>query len=334
MDMNTFLTTLYVYVDDWYKAEIPDTIARRRGPDGQLSDSEVLTLALVGQWRWGVPWQSERGMVRYMQGEGRQWFPGMLGRSRYNERARCLWVVLIKLQQGLAEQLGSRTALYEVVDCVPLPSCSTAQSRKKRHWLNWGTRGHGGTQGWYWGDQVVMSVTPDYAITGWLIGPANVDDRVMLQGLLMHRAGQSIFLLPTAGRPHRQLAAPDFLHPLQACGQASVGHMYVADKGFNGFRWQRHWFQLFGVCVVTEPTNNLKPADWPTRWSTSLRSMRQVVETTFALLSTAFDLQHLHTHSLWGQLTRLAAISAAFNWGIWLNRQVGRPPLSHATLLF
>src|SRR5258708_7739408 len=264
-------------------------------------------------------------MVRYMQGEGGQWFPGMLGRSRYNERARCLWVVLIKLQQGLAEQLGSRTALYEVVDCVPLPSCSTAQSRKKRHWLNWGTRGHGGTQGWYWGDQVVMSVTPDYAITGWLIGPANVDDRVMLQGLLMHRAGQSIFLLPTAWRPHRQLAAPDFLHPLQACGQASVGHMYVADKGFNGFRWQRHWFQLFGVCVVTEPTNNLKPADWPTRWSTSLRSMRQVVETTFALLSTAFDLE-LRSH----QAALLS--SARSSWRTRLRCSGERSPQRASTL--
>src|SRR5258708_13590399 len=173
MDMNTFLTTLYVYVDDWYKAEIPDTIARRRGPDGQLSDSEVLTLALVGQWRWGVPWQSERGMVRYMQGEGRQWFPGMLGRSRYNERARCLWVVLIKLQQGLAEQLGSRTALYEGADCVPWPCCSTAQSRKKRHWLLWGTHGHGGTHDWNLGDQAVVGVQPEDRLTRCLIVPSS-----------------------------------------------------------------------------------------------------------------------------------------------------------------
>jgi len=61
--------------------------------------------------------------------------------------------------------------------------------------------------------------------------------------------------------------------------------------------------------------------------------MRQAIETSFALLTNVFNLKHLNAHSRWGQLIRLAAVTAAYNWGIYLNRSMGRPDLAHATLL-
>jgi len=203
MDLDTLLTTLYVFIDDWYKDNLAMHRSNQRGPSPRMSDSEVLTVAIAGQWRQGVPWQSERGVVRYMQAHGQHWFPHMLERSRYNERVRYLWGVFVQLQQDIAKLLGSQQSPYEVVDCFPLPSCLTAQALKPNHWLWWGMRGHGGTQGgWYWGDQLIMSVTQDHIITGWLVGPANVDDRVMMQALLSTRHGQYEFSTPKPWRPH------------------------------------------------------------------------------------------------------------------------------------
>lgn len=51
MDVDTFLTELYVLVDEWYKA----TIGKHQhvGAPERLSDSEVLTVAIAGQWRVG-----------------------------------------------------------------------------------------------------------------------------------------------------------------------------------------------------------------------------------------------------------------------------------------
>ena len=37
------------------------------GPPAQMSDSEVLCLGLAAQWRSGVPWKSERGIIRYVR---------------------------------------------------------------------------------------------------------------------------------------------------------------------------------------------------------------------------------------------------------------------------
>jgi hypothetical protein len=59
VDVDTFLTILYVMVDDFCKTSLlPE---RRPGPQGMLSRSEVVTLAIVGQWQG---FGSERGFYR------------------------------------------------------------------------------------------------------------------------------------------------------------------------------------------------------------------------------------------------------------------------------
>jgi len=334
MDLDTFITTLYVVIDDWYQSEMAEQLRRARGPAPKMTDSEVLTIAVAGQWRVGVPWQSERGVVRYMTEHGEKWFKSMLSRSRFNERVRDLWALVIQLQQVISEYLNEDESPYEVVDCLPLPSCSNSQSLKKGHWLWWGTRGHGGTQGkWYWGDQLIMSVRHDHIITGWLVGPANADDRAMLQGLLSYRHGHQIFHAPEPWRPWRQVVKPTFLGPQLAVGQPNSSDYYLADKGFNGFKWQRHWYQQFETCVVTEPARNAASGRLPRSWQKWFRGMRQAIETTFSVLTQVFDIKRLNAHSRWGQYTRLALAATAFNFGIWINRSMGRPDLSHATLI-
>jgi hypothetical protein len=61
MDLDSFLTKIYVYIDDWYADKMAPYLKRTRGSKPKMSDSEVLTVASAGSWRKGVPWQSERG---------------------------------------------------------------------------------------------------------------------------------------------------------------------------------------------------------------------------------------------------------------------------------
>ncbi len=53
MDMDTFLTTLYVVVDDWYKGDIGQR--EHVGAREQMSDNEVLTVGVSGTMAgWGA----------------------------------------------------------------------------------------------------------------------------------------------------------------------------------------------------------------------------------------------------------------------------------------
>ena len=55
LDLETFLTILYVITDDLYVKFVLPEMPTTGGPEPKLSDSEVLCLGLAAQWRSGVP---------------------------------------------------------------------------------------------------------------------------------------------------------------------------------------------------------------------------------------------------------------------------------------
>lgn len=338
MDMDTLLTRVYVWVDDWYKQAMVGEKSTLGNP-GRLSDSEVLTLGLVGQWRVGVPWRSERGMVRYMLGQGRRWFPKMLKESGYHYRFRPLWRWFVRLQQALAEQLSTVQDIYETVDSVPLPAYSLTQGRKRRqrHWL-WHARLGYSKAGWFWGHRWLVSVTSEGVITGWTVGAADVQDRWLLQALVSGRAQDTIHLCapPTLHyvKPKRRLRVPVTpIGPALAAGRRCT-RPYLADASFNGEAWRRHWLQHYGADVVScPPQQSSQASNWSFQDRRWLAHHRQIIETVFAALTDVFSVKQLGAHSQWGQYARLAAVAAAHNLGIWLNRSLGRPDLALSTLL-
>src|SRR5258708_8360068 len=84
MDIEIFLTTLYVMVDDYCKSQLPAE-AIHPGPQTTLSRSEVVTLTLFGQWRHFV---SERDFYRYARTHLRFAFPGLPDRTQFNRLLR------------------------------------------------------------------------------------------------------------------------------------------------------------------------------------------------------------------------------------------------------
>ncbi len=52
-----------------------------------------------------------------------------------------------------------------------------------------------------------------------------------------------------------------------------------------------------------------------------------------AVLAQGFGLSYPNAHTLWGLLARTAAKTAAYNLGISLNRQLGRPDFALVTLI-
>lgn len=215
---------------------------------------------------------------------------------------------------------------------MPLRACTLAQAASHDgHWLWWGQNGYGGNQGgWFWGEQLLVSMSATGAVTGWLLGSATLDDRWLLQAFVSARQGQVALPVPPGDKKRTHAPTLDRFAGWQAVGQARP-RPYLADRGFNGKRWQQQWRQ-FGAAVITVP-----PANAPDAWSRADKrwhaSKRQRVETLFAHLTEVFDLQRLRAHSRWGQLTRVALVMAAYNVGLYLNRLLGRPQGALATLL-
>jgi hypothetical protein len=75
--VDTFLTTLSVMADDFCKTSLPPE--PRPGPPAALSRSEVVTLAMFGQWQC---FGSARGFYRYAQRHLRAAFPALPTREQ------------------------------------------------------------------------------------------------------------------------------------------------------------------------------------------------------------------------------------------------------------
>jgi hypothetical protein len=323
LDLETFLTTLYVRVDDLYQQVIAPQMPTQGGPEPKLSDSEMLCLGLAAQWRSGVAWKTERGFLRYMFKHLRPLFPGLTTQGAFNRRLRRLWGAFILLQQAVARELITADE-YEVMDAVPVPVAHGARSFHPGWLADIARIGHGGNDQYFFGLHLLLISSASGLATGWVLGAGNIQDRWLAEGLLSARAGCP----QLAGSGAAHLCPPtDWLGPAQASGQTSPRPL-VADAGFTGPRWQQHWQQDYGTTLVTPP-DGLIPAETQ-RW---FSGVRQVIETVFSHLCDDFGLKYPGAHTTWGLMTRVAAKLAAYNFGLAINRELGRDNFALATLI-
>jgi len=338
LDLDTFLTTVYCIVDDLYKEHFAPLKPVRRGRKPRLSDSEVLTLALIAQWQEG---RSESAFLRYAHNHWRSYFPQLLSQSAFNRRARDLAGVLCRLGVLAAQQAGKLLAhgpAYQALDGVAVPLMRRCRGDRHRLFAEEAAIGRGGSDGeWYYGVKLLLSVEAAGLITGFVFAPANTAEHWLAEALLCWRC------YPQAAAPKaQQLEA--LLGPSHKRGGTRVGPTgpiacpwsagqpwhgaYVADLGFRGKHWAQHWQSHYGARVLTRADYAHLACQQRRRWTRWLAGLRQVVETVNGCLSEVLGLKFPRARSFWSLLTRISAKVAAFNIAVHINLLCHRPTFS------
>jgi hypothetical protein len=332
VDLDTFFVTVYTLVDDLYRAELAPLKPAAEGRPTTLSDSEVLTLLLAGQWLGNA----ERALYRHAARHWRTYFPRLGDRSSFNRRARELAGVLLRLVPLLAREVDAATAAYEVLDGVPVPLLRRCRGVKHRVFGDEAGIGRGGSdRDWYYGCELLLAVTDAGAVTGFLLGPPATDDHWLADALLCWRRDPAAppwlpaDLPPSHRKGGGRVGPTGPIWPRDAAGPPAAAP-YLADGGFRGAIWARHWRADYGAVVLTPQA--LSPAKAaPVR--RQFAGWRQVIETVNGLLVEVFHLAFPRARSRRGLLARVAAKLAALNLALLLNRRLGRPPFALATLL-
>ncbi len=276
----------------------------RPGPEASLSRSEVVTLALFGQWS---RFTSERDFWRFAQARLRGAFPQLPNRSQFNRLLRTHHDAIVAFALHFTRQKTD----YEALDTLPVTV--RQYKRRGRGWLA-GQVDSGFSKrpaSWFCGFRLLSAVSREGLITGFGFGPASAKDQPMADTLLALRRGPDS-RLPSAG--------------------ATVAGWYLADKGFEGEAWHFHWKDDYGAVLLHAPRRNSRQP-WPPALRRQLASLRQIVETAFTKLLHTFRLEHERPHDITGFRARLAAKVGLHNFCHWLNRRLGRPPLAFADLL-
>lgn len=293
LDLDTFLTALYTAVDDLYRAHIRPCLPTRPGPQPQLSDSEVLTLALLAQWQ---PFGSERAFCRWAQRHLRPYFPSFVTQSRFNRRVRLL-VQALGMVFRCSADLSAPASPYRIIDATPVPVAKVPRMQRNsfrgQAALSW----CGAKKEWYFGFKLMLAVTPEGAITSAALLPANVGDR------------------PGAATIFEQEQHP----------------YYLADKGFCSATWEQEWLERYGVHLLAAPFKRHRRA-WSVPYARAMSSRRQIIETINNILKDLFGLEQHRARTYTGLLARIGAKLAACMVGQQLNLLYGRRRLSFATL--
>src|SRR5919106_895833 len=214
VDVDTFLTTLYVMVDDFCKASLPPE--SRHGRLVRLSRSEVVTLAMFGQWQG---FGSERGFYRFAQHHLRTAFPQLPTREQFNRQMRQHHEAVVAFFRFLVQRLAAQHCVYEALDSAGVPTRDA--KRRGVGWLpgladiGWSNR-----LGWYEGFHLLLAVNPVGVITGFGFAPASTKDQPLAETFFALRR-QLQPQLPSVG--------------------ASAHGPYVVDKGFEGQANQARW---------------------------------------------------------------------------------------------
>jgi hypothetical protein len=299
LDKATVLTTIFTIVDDTMKGSaVIQQALKRPGPAPQLSDSEVVTIALY-QELIGEP--REDHFFRLHRASLLPFFPRLNERSRYNRRKRDLWSVILAVRVSLqlvleALQLEETAA----IDSAPVPCVSYKRTKQASDFA--GTADYGVCSSKalkYFGCKLHSVVSLTGLILGFLLTPASRYDNQPVVELLDSFAHHLKRLLGDGA--YNDAALASYLHHYRSV------HLLAPAKGNQALKRSQSAQK-------------------------QLNRLRLICETVNAQLQEQLHLSKHYAKSTWGLMTRIAAKVTAHSVGMMVNTFLGRPALKLADL--
>ena len=286
--LNTLLTTLYVYLDDHVLPDLGMSRDRRPGRKPVLSDAELLCLA-VAQHLLGF--SSESRWIRYSRIHLSGMFPGIPHQSGYNKRLRAAGPLIAAAITALARDTPSWHEVLRLVDSTPVP-CGMSRETVKRSDLS-GHAGYGycaSHSRFFWGFRLYLISAPDGMPVIWGLANPKIGEREATRALLEHD------------------------HHLIRAGQVILG-----DKGFAGRDFEAFITENLGATLIRPDRKDEKP-----RFG-RLGGIRQWIESVFDTLKGQLGLEEHGGRTLEGVYARVAARLLALAAGIWHNWRINAP---------
>lgn len=288
-DLKDFVTVAYVIIDDIYQKVTPTYIMNRCNiNDSILSDSEIITISIVGEL---LTIDSENAWYGFCKKNMKDLFPKLCHRTRFNRTRRNLHAVI----EEIRKELSSLTELAEepcrIIDSIPIPVCKFGRGRFHKTF-----KGYGATYGkcpskkeTYLGYKLHMLTTLDGLVTDFVITPANIDDRAAVWDLVA--SYKNITVLGDKG-----YTKADLITDLKS------------EKGIN---------------LLPVQKSNSK-VQFPKAVRQLIFKLRRRIETTASQLTQQLNIEQVLAKSFWGLQTRIKTKLLAYNLCYYINKLIGQ----------
>lgn len=280
---------LYAYVVIDTIVQSMQALLRRPGPEPRCSDSELLTMSLIGECKgWDVETELLSNLKAY-----RSLFPHIPTQSRFNRRRRNLMLLHNVIRQSVLAQLELSQDRQCVIDSLPIPvvqfhlvpgstgewpayeaDFGRVESKKQT----------------IFGYKLHMLVTMGGLILDFVLAPASATDGTV-----------GFELLAT----HTDLTV-------------------VGDKAYINAQQAADLWRNNRLRLLTLPRRNQQPQLTPAE-AYRINAVRQIIETVNGQLTEQFQIEKNHARTFWGLCTRLYAKLTAHTLSIFINRLIGNP---------
>lgn len=286
-NFDDFCLYMFVVVDDiWQQIA---HLFKRPGPEPLCSDSELITMVLVGECRG---WEVETEMLSHWQ-EHRDLFPHIPSQSRFNRRRRNLMPAFNLIRRMVLQVLDVALDPYCVVDSLPVPVVQF---------------------------HLVPGSSGDWAAYDATFGKVP-SKKVTIFGYKLH------LLITLNGVILDFVLAPAHASDLPVGLELLDNHTdltVLGDKGYISAEAAAELLNSHRIRLLTLPRKNQQRQVSPA-FRQLFNAARQIIETVNGQLTEQFSIETNHAHTFWGLCTRLIAKLTAHTLCIYLNRLLGKP---------
>ena len=293
MSIEDFIITVFCLIDDECKKDAGLKL-RARGFEPKLTDSEVITMDVVGEF---LGKDTDTGIWRYFKEHWLSWFPELGSRGNYAKQSANLWLIKQRIHASFATQSGALLDRLHMADGLPMPVCHFKRAGFSSIFDGIASYGYCASKGeTYYGFKGNLVIGSDGMITGITVTPANIDERESLWDII-----------------------------------GNIHGLLIADKGLIGEDYQAQIREHTQVNLHTPSRSNMKDPRGRhfNRW---LTSTRRLVETVIGQLSQQFHIEKVRARDLWHLTNRIGRKILAHTVGMMVNKILGNPPLQFECL--
>lgn len=297
MPLENFIIAVFCQVDDFLKKnKFCGRALRKRGFFPKLSDSEVLTMMIVGEL---MGLDTDKGIWRYFRQHWRSLFPVIVSRSNWTRQAANLWVVVQDLHLALADELGALKDDLHIVDGFPMRTCIVTRAPRSRLFKGTASWGYcASKKEHYYGMHGHLLIDFNGVVTGIEITAANVSERDVVWGLV----------------------------------DGKIKGILLGDKGYIGKEYQNELRVSTGVELQTALRSNMHE-DRDPNFIQALKTKRRLIETVIGQLVDGFNIEKIWARDVWHLTCRIGRKILAHTMGVFFNRLLGRKALALADLI-
>ena len=286
-NLTDLFTNIFVIIDDIYNEIIPITVSNRRNiKDSKLSDSEIITISIVGEL---LTIDSEKAFFSLLKKEYKNLFPKIGDRTRFNRTKRNLYWVISKIREHISLFMQSYSNNIRIVDSMPIPVCEFGRAHFSKCFKGEASYGRcPSKKQTYFGFKFHALTTIDGFLSDYIITPANVDDRNAVWDLCDKYKSISI----------------------------------IGDKGYVNKRLTPELKVERDINLLFLKRGNSKD-NYPKDIRQLIFKARRRIETSFSQLAEQLNLNKVKSKSMLGFITRTSIKVLAHNISFLINKLMG-----------